>query len=50
MLYDNHSPEGHHRHVSGIEEPYSFLDVDQLLADFAADVQRITGDDKWPRR
>jgi hypothetical protein len=50
VLYDNHSPKGHHRHVSGIEDPYSFVDVDQLLADFAADVQRITGEDKWPRR
>jgi hypothetical protein len=50
VLYDNHSPKGHHRHVAGVEEPYSFIDVDQLLADFTADVQRITGEDRWPRR
>ncbi len=50
VLYDNHSPKGHHRHVEGVEEPYSFLDVDQLLVDFIADVRRITGDDRWPRR
>ncbi len=41
---------GHHRHVAGVEEPYGFVDVDQLLADFTADVQRITGEDRWPRR
>ena len=50
VLYDNHSPKGHHRHVEGIEEVYAFTDVDQLLADFTEDVQRITGDDRWPRR
>ncbi len=50
VLYDNHSPKGHHRHVAGVEAPYSFGDVDQLLVDFTADVQRITGDDRWPRR
>ena len=50
VLYDNHSPKGHHRHVEGIEEAYAFTDVDQLLADFMADVRRTTGDDRWPRR
>jgi hypothetical protein len=50
VLYDNHSPKGHHRHVSGMEEPYRFVDVDQLLADFTADVQRLTGEVRWPRR
>jgi hypothetical protein len=50
VLYDNHSPKGHHRHMLGVEEPYSFVGVDRLLADFTADVRRITGDDTWPRR
>jgi hypothetical protein len=49
VLYDNHSPKGHHRHVEGVEEPYSFSGVDQLLVDFRTDVQRIVGDDRWPR-
>ena len=49
VLYDNHLPKGHHRHVAGVEEPYDFSDIDQLLADFRADVRRITGDDRWPR-
>ena len=50
VLYDNHPPKGHHRHVEDVEEAYSFVDVDQLLEDFVADVRRITGDDGWPRR
>jgi hypothetical protein len=50
VLYDNHSPKGHHRHVTGVEEPYGFVDVDRLLADFMADARRITGEDRWPRR
>jgi hypothetical protein len=50
VLYDWHAPKGHHRHVEGVEEPYHFVDVDQLLADFTADVRRVTGDPTWPRR
>ena len=50
VLYDNHSPKGHHRHVRGAEEPYNFVDVEQLVADFTADVQRAIGDERWPRR
>src|SRR5438093_1371283 len=50
VLYDNHDPKGHHRHREGTEEPYEFVDVDRLLADFAADVQRVTGGTRWPRR
>lgn len=48
VLYDCHPPKGHHRHVQGVEEPYSFADVDQLIADFTADVSRLTGDVAWP--
>jgi len=46
VLYDNHSPKGHHRHVAGVEEPYNFVDVEQLLSDFTADVRRAMGDDR----
>ena len=49
VLYDWHRPKGHHRHLEGIEEPYHFVDVDQLLTDFTADVRRVTGDATWPR-
>ena len=50
VLYDNHPPKGHHLHVAGGEGRYSFVDVDQLLADFMADVERIAGEVQWPRR
>lgn len=43
ILYDNHHPKGHHRHVAGTEEPYRFGNVEQLIADFLADVERVTG-------
>jgi len=49
VLYDNHAPKGPHRHLQGIDEPYAFAGVDQLLADFMADVRRITGGTRWPR-
>jgi Family of unknown function (DUF6516) len=42
VLYDNH-PKGHHRHIEGVEEPYQFVDVEGLIADFMADVMRLTG-------
>ena len=38
------------RHVESVEVPYPFVHVDQLLADFIADVRRVTGDVTWPRR
>jgi hypothetical protein len=43
VLYDNHHPKGHHRHVAGTEEPYRFENVELLIADFLADVERATG-------
>ena len=42
VLYDNHAPKGHHRHVEGIERPYAFIDVARLLVDFIADVKHTT--------
>lgn len=50
VLYDNHQPKGPHRHVGSREEPYTFVDVDQLVEDFLKDVRGILGDPKWPRR
>ena len=31
VLYDNHHPKGHHRHIEGTEKPYVFVDVDRLI-------------------
>jgi hypothetical protein len=40
VLYDNHSPKGHHRHVEGVEEMYLFADLDRLILDFTRDIGR----------
>ena len=39
--YDNHWPKGHHRHVSSEEGPYNYGGIDDLIADFKADVLRV---------
>jgi hypothetical protein len=41
VLYDNHHPKGHHRHVEGVQDPYRFETVDKLVRDFKADVERV---------
>ena len=41
LRYDNESGKGDHRHIGGREEPYEFADIDRLLADFRADVERV---------
>jgi len=40
ILYDNHHPKGHHRHLEGREEPYDFDDTKTLQSDFERDVAR----------
>lgn len=38
--YDNERGKGDHRHYGDIEEAYDFTSIDQLIADFKADVER----------
>ena len=38
--YDNEAGKGDHRHVGGNEESYTFTSIDNLLADFWADVDQ----------
>lgn len=38
--YDNERSKGDHRHVEGREEFYEFKDVETLVRDFFADVER----------
>jgi hypothetical protein len=38
VRYDNEAGKGDHRHDRGREEPYRFVSIDDLLADFWADV------------
>ncbi len=42
--FDNEQGKGDHMHVAGAERPYSFTDLDQLLADFFAEVRKIGGE------
>lgn len=41
VLYDNHHPKGHHRHVRDQEHACGFSSVEQLLADFGRDVEEL---------
>jgi hypothetical protein len=41
--YDNERGKGDHRHFLGIETRYEFSTVEQLIADFWADVSRVRG-------
>jgi hypothetical protein len=43
VRYDNETGKGDHRHVGDREEPYRFVSLDQLLADFMRDVRRFGG-------
>lgn len=38
--YDNESGKGDHRHFNAGERPYTFETLEQLVADFQADVAR----------
>lgn len=38
--YDNERGKGDHRHCRDTEEPYTFIDIETLMADFVADIER----------
>jgi Family of unknown function (DUF6516) len=40
VRYDNERGKGDHRHFGDQEEDYTFVSVEQLLADFQSDVER----------
>lgn len=39
--YDNEHGKSDHRHVHEVEYRYKFVSVEQLVADFLADVERV---------
>lgn len=39
--FDNERGKGDHMHVGGQERPYSFTTVEQLVADFLAEVAKV---------
>jgi hypothetical protein len=46
IIYDNHHPKGHHRHINGREVPYAFVTARRLVSDFLAEARASTGDVK----
>jgi len=46
LLYDNHHLKGHHRHLGGRVEPYRFVTVRQLVAEFVARASALAGEQK----
>ena len=42
--YDNEQGKGDHRHLAGVESPYPFVSVEQMIEDFLADVWRVNGE------
>jgi Family of unknown function (DUF6516) len=46
ILYDNHHPKGHHRHIGKHEESYKFSTARRLIADFLAQASKFAGDGK----
>ena len=40
VRYDNETGKEDHRHVQGKEEPYRFRNVESLVADFLADIEK----------
>jgi hypothetical protein len=43
VRYDNERGKGDHRHYAGREESYAFASVEQLIADFRMDIERLRG-------
>ena len=44
LRYDNEAGKGDHKHIGDTEVLYHFVDIDQLLNDFLADVGRWMND------
>ncbi|MDP2864902.1 MAG: DUF6516 family protein [Elusimicrobiota bacterium] len=41
VLFDNHYPKGHHKHIGDHEMPYSFVSPEKLLEDFNRAVKEV---------
>jgi len=46
--YDNERGKGDHRHYGNSEERYAFTSVEQMIADFEADIVKLRGDKDEP--
>ncbi len=45
VLYDNHYPKGHHRHIGATEMPYHYQNIDNLFKDFENDIREAGRED-----
>lgn len=43
VAYDNERGKGDHKHIHGVEHPYAFVSLRQLVSDFADDVRLHCG-------
>ena len=41
VLYDNHHPKGHHKHIDGRQIAYEFSGFENLLRDFQRDIEAL---------
>jgi hypothetical protein len=41
VLYDNHHPKGHHKHIGERQSAYDFAGVEKLLEDFRHDIEAL---------
>jgi len=39
--YDNERGKGDHKHINGVEFPYTFAGIRQLISDFRDDIQQV---------
>ena len=48
MRYDNETGKGDHKHVGSaeLEVAYVYMSLQQLLADFVLDIERLSGEIK----
>jgi hypothetical protein len=44
VRYDNETSKGDHLHYGDMEQPYRFTSLGQLVRDFYADIERLTGE------
>ena len=42
--YDNERGKGDHKHIGAVETRYKFVSIEQLVADFLADVERTNNE------
>ena len=43
VRYDNETGKGDHRHIGDQQEVYRFTDVETLVSDFLADIEKVRG-------